>query len=200
MTFLELYTELSDRGYAHLTTARLKALINRARARLDSLQDWSYLEDSEQGVAPLSIPTLKHVEIVSNETQEYRLEEVGYQDLINWNVDLDETGSPQCWYRATPAGDPVVATWPTSTDTVGVQFFAVAPDLSGDADEPLAPSRFHLLIVDLAQQMAERERGNYEASQTLQSEVDRGVNEMMEDLLPQNQPRYTRQTDASVDW
>ena len=115
MTFLELYTELSDRGFNHLSTTRLKAIINRARSRLDGSHTWTYLEDAGQGTAPLSIPTLGIVEVVSNETQNYVLENVGYADLAEWGCDLSLTGSPRYWYRATPAGDPVIATYPTST-------------------------------------------------------------------------------------
>jgi hypothetical protein len=199
MTFDDLRDELSARGFTHLSTTRLGLLINRARARLDGMYTWSYREDSAQGAAPLSIPTLGIVEAVSNETGGYLLEEMGYADILDMTSDLSTGGSASYWYRSTVAGDPVVNTYPDNGDTIGVQFWAITPDLSADADVPASPDRYHLLIVDLAQQAAERDRGNHSSAQALQPEVDRQVTEMVEDLLVQQQPKYTRVTWASED-
>jgi hypothetical protein len=198
VTFTELTTELSARGFSHLSSLRLGYLINRARARLDGMYTWSYREDSASGAAPLSIPTLGIVEAVSNETGGYLLEEMGYADILDITSDITLAGAPQYWYRSTPAGDPVVNTYPDNGDTIGVQFWAITPDISG-AEEPASPARYHLLIVDLAQQAAERDRGNHAAAQALQPEIDRQVTEMVEDLLVQQQAKYTRVTWASED-
>jgi hypothetical protein len=92
-----------------------------------------------------------------------------------------------------------VNTWPSNSDTIGVQFWAIPPALSADGDQPASPSRFHLLIVDMAQQAAERDRGNHAAAQAIQPEVDRQVNEMVESLLDQQSAKYTRITWASED-
>lgn len=200
MNLSDLRDELSARGFSHLSDDRLDLLINRARARLDGLHTWSYREDSAQGAAPLSIPTLGIVEAVSNETGGYLLEEMGYADILDLTSDLSTSGSATYWYRSTPAGDPVVNTYPDNGDTIGVQFWKVTADLSADADEPESPPRYHLLIVDMAQQQAERDRGNFQNAQAIQPEIDRQVNEMVEDLLPQQGPRYMRTTGASEDW
>jgi hypothetical protein len=199
MTFEELRSELSARGFSHLDDDRLGLLVNRARARLDGMHTWPYREDSAQGAAPLSIPTLGIVEAVSNETQGYLLEEMGYADILDMTSDLTTGGPGRYWYRSTPAGDPVVNTYPDNGDTIGVQFWAITEDLSADPDEPASPARYHLLIVDIAQQAAERDRGNHQNAQALQPEIDRQVTEMVEDLLVQQQPKYTRVTWASED-
>lgn len=200
-TYLELRTELSARGYSHLSTLRLGYLINRARARLDGMYLWPYREDSAQGAAPLSVPTLGIVEAVTNETRGYVLEEMGYADVLEFgDTSLTGSGYPAFWYRSTPAGAPVVNTYPSGTDTIGVQFWKVCVDLSGDSDTPQAPSRFHLLIVDIAQQQAERERGNFDASQSLQPDIDRQVSEMVDQLLPQQGPVHQKISWASQDW
>jgi hypothetical protein len=200
MTFLELRTELAARGFSHLSATRLGLLINRARARLDGMHTWPYREASATGTATLLIPTLGIVEAVGNETQNYPLEEIGYKDLVDCGADLALAGSPQYWYRTYPSGQPVVATYPTSSsDSIGVQFWAITPDLTADGDLPEAPDRYHLLYVDIAQQAAERDRGNHAAAQALQPEVDRQVTEMVEDLLQQQAAKYTRMTWASED-
>jgi hypothetical protein len=161
---------------------------------------WTYREDSGVGVAPLIIPNLGVVEVVSNESQNYPLEAVGYADLASWGCDLSTTGRPEYWYRSTPSGDPVIGTYPTSTDTIGVQFWAVTPDLVADADEPASPERFHLLIVDIATQIAERERGNYTAAAALGEDVKEQISQMAGELLPQQEPVHQQITGASEDW
>jgi hypothetical protein len=138
------------------------------------------------------------VDAVSNESQNYLLEELGYKDVLDLASDLSLTGSPTYWYRSTPAGAPVVNTYPTSSDTIGVQFWAITPDITGGSS-PASPDRYHLLIVDIAQQAAERDRGNHQNAQALQPEIDRQVNEMVEDLLVQQSAKYTRVTWASED-
>jgi hypothetical protein len=198
-TFLELRTELSDRGFNTLTPARLGSYINRARSRLDGMYCWPYREASATGVAPLSIPTLGIVEAVSNETLNYPLEPAGYADLTSDGCDLSLTGSPVCWYRTSPSGVPVIATYPTGTDTIGVQHWEVTPDLVLDAEEPQAPERFHMLIVDIATQMAERERGNYAAAAGFTEDVKEQVGQMVVELLTQQEPTLQRMTDASTD-
>lgn len=199
MTFLELRTELAARGFDYLSTLRLGTYVNRARARLDGMYTWTYREDSAVGVAPLSIPTLGIVEAVSNETLNTPLELMGYADLVAWGYDLSLASTPQYWYRATPAGDPVIATYPTSADTIGVQFWKVCADLSGDADLPEAPARFHGLIVDMAVAMCYRDADNFEAAAALQVEIDLQVAQMMAELSPQQDGMFLHASGRS-DW
>jgi hypothetical protein len=187
MTFAQLKAELSSRGFSHMDDDRLGIYINRAIQRLDLAHLWPYREDSATGVAPLSIPSLGQVEAVSNETVGYLLEYAGYQDLVESGCDLAETGSP------------TVATWPTNSDTIGVQFWKVTDNLSAAGDSPDTRFRYHMLIVDIAQQACERDRGNIQAYQSFQPDIDRQINEMVEDLLPQQAPAYTRVTWASED-
>lgn len=201
MTLAELRAELSARGFSHLSDDRLDLLVNRARARLDSMYDWYYTEDSAQGAAPLSVPTLRRVEAVSNETGNYLLEESSYADILDMGTtDLVGSGQAIYWYLSAPSGTPVVNTYPDNADTIGVQFFASQADLSADGDESAMPERFHPLIVALAQVMAEEERGNFQASQILQASVDRQIGEMVEELLPQQKALYQRITWSSEDW
>jgi hypothetical protein len=69
----------------------------------------------------------------------------------------------------------VVATYPTSSHTIGVQYWKVTVDLAADGDVPLAPVQFHSLLVNMATQKAlranriHREADAYEA--TIQQEI-----------------------------
>lgn len=201
MNFSELTTELGNRGFSYLSDTRKGQFINRAISRLDSMYRWPYREASGTGVAPVTISDLGQVEAVTNQNRgDYPLEESSYADLTNWYGDLTTTGTPIYWYRAFVSGDPVVATYPVSTDTVGIQYWKITPTLDS-TDEPLAPERYHLLYVDMAVQMAYRDSDNHAQAEALQVEVNRQIFEMIEDLLPQQGPGYQRTTWwSSEDW
>lgn len=183
MNFGELYAELAARGFDHLSTTRRKQIVNDATQELDELNRWPYREASEVGTSPLSVTDLGRIEQVTNETQNSVLLPRTYQWLSEFFQDLTTNGTPVYYYVAWPVGSPVVATYPTSSDTIGVQHWRIAPTLSGDADTPLAPSRFHSIILLIAQRMAESERGNLNAAAGLQGEIDRQVARMERALL-----------------
>lgn len=197
-TFATLTQELADRGFSHLSSTRRGSMINRAYQRLAMAYRWQWREDSAQGAAPLQILTLGTVEIVSNETRKYLLEEVDYATLLDWGVDLSTTGTPVYWYRSSPGGAPVVDTYPTSTDTIGVQFWAVPPVLTG-TDSTWIPDRYDLLVVDIAAVIAYEDSDNFDAAERLQASVDKQIAGMADDLLAQQEVMYTRMTGASTD-
>jgi hypothetical protein len=174
-------------------------LVNRAYQRLVGLHRWPFREASGEGTAPLDVTDLGQIEAVTNETQQYPLELVSYDDLLEWYGDLTTTGNPAYAYRAFVDSIPVVATYPTNTDTIGVQYWKFPTDLSG-VQVPIVPARYQLLIVEIASVMAERERGNHDAANALQVEVDRQVAEMVDDLLPQQEPAFQSISFASEDW
>jgi hypothetical protein len=151
----------------------------------------------------LSVADLGVIEAVTNESQNYPLEPRSYQFLLDTYGDLSTTGTPLFFYVAWPSGDPVVATYPVTSDTVGVQYWRNGAALSGDSDVPLTPDRYHSIILAIAQRMAENERGNLAAGQGLQVEIDRQVNRMVEQLLGGQQNfgpgEYMRSTGASED-
>jgi hypothetical protein len=145
------------------------------------------------------VTDLGQIEAVTNETQQYPLELVSYDDLLGWYGDLTTAGDPVYAYRAYVDSIPVVATYPTNSDTIGVQYWKIPTELSGVL-VPIVPARYQLLIVEIASVMAERERGNHDAANALQVEVDRQVSEMVQELLPQQEPAYQTVTWASEDW
>jgi hypothetical protein len=198
LTFTDMETELAARGFT-ISTARAGVLVNRAYQRLVGLQRWPFREASGEGTAPLDVTDLGQIEAVTNETQQYPLELVSYDDLLEWYGDLTTTGNPLYAYRAYVDSIPVVATYPTNTDTIGVQYWKFPTELSG-VQVPIVPARYQLLIVEIASVMAERERGNHDAANALQVEVDRQVAEMVDELLPQQEPQFQSISFASEDW
>lgn len=183
MQFSELYTELSDRGFSYLSTARLKQIINDAVQELDEMFPWPYREASATGTAPLAVSDLGTIEQVTNETDDYVIEPRTFQWLSQMFGDLSISGDPTYYYVAWPSGTPEVATYPSNSDTIGVQYWKVTPSLSADADTPLAPSRYHQTYLKIAQRMAESERGNLNVAAGLQQEIDRMVGRMVNALL-----------------
>ena len=202
MTYADLKTELSDRGFSYLSDARLGRYVNAARGELDRLALWPWREKSVTGVAPFTVADLGPVEAVMNTSNNTKLAKVDYQTLLEHYGDLDTTGSPSCWYSAWPAGSPVVATYPTSGDTIGVQYWRVCPDLTG-VESPLSPADAHYLIVDLAVRRAYRDSDNHEAAEAIQSEIDRQVDALLFQYQPgmtDGPDAYVGVTGASSDW
>lgn len=198
-TFLEQQTELVARGFDALSTTRAKAILNDAYTEVDGAYPWPYLEDSGTGTAPLSIPTLGQIEAVTDETLDVPIELVAYRNLVDWVDDLSTTGDPEFAYVAWPSGVPTVATWPVSTNTIGVQFYRVPAALTADADRPAAPSRYHGVYLAVASRMAAVETGGDPSGWA--SEAERALQTMLLTLLPdQLSGRHQRMSwDGSCD-
>lgn len=204
MNFGTMKTELADRGFDALSVARRAQIINDAVAELDEQANWPYREASTTGLAPLPVADLGIIERVVNISQPLQLlEPVQYSQLVQEYGDLSIAGIPSCYYVAWPAGTPVVATYPTSTNTIGVQYWKVTAQLSSDADVPAAPVRFHQIYMLIAQRMAESERGNLSVAQGLQNEIDIATGRMGMALLNGQQLQgpydYQRMMGTSVD-
>lgn len=183
MDFSELVDELQARGFSDLTDARAGVYINNARAELDRMYLWPWRETSITGTAPISIADLAVIEAVTNETLDYRLPAVQFRDALDMWGDLSITGTPSVYYTASPLGVPAVATYPTGTDTIGVQYWKVTVDLTGTQD-PASPSEAHYLIVDMAVQRAYRDKHNHEAANALQAEIDRQLDALLFQYSP----------------
>lgn len=199
MNFAELKRDLRDQ-FPALNAARAGRLINRAYDRLSMEHLWPFREASGGGTTPFIVADLGQIEAVTNESRQYELEESSYKDLVGWYGDLAVLGTPIYWYRAYVSGDPVVVTFPTSSDTIGVQYFRTFSALSEGNDVPEVPVRYHGLIVDIASLYAYRDLGQQDQAQALQQDVDRQLNGMVEDLLPQQTTGHQRITFQSEDW
>lgn len=185
MNFAALKQELADRGFAHLSDARRGQYVNWARAALDDLDLWPYRERSATGTPPLAIADLGVVEMVINMTLTTPLQPVAWQTLVDNYHDLAQDGTPLYYYLAQPdGGSPKVATYPFgSSSTIGVQYWRVTPELAADDDTPLAETRFHGLIVDMAAEQAYRDVDNHDAADRLQARIKERQGDMRFALL-----------------
>lgn len=181
MIFSALKTELSDRGFSYLTDTRLGQYINWARAELDDLDAWPYRIATATGAAPLTVTDLGWVQGVQDTGTKLQLLPIDRESLADRYDDLTITGTPQFYY----ATDGVVNTYPVG-GTISVRYNKVPVDLSAAGDSPLAPVRFHRLIVDLAVRMAYRDSDNHEAAEQLQAQVERDLMLMRMALLVNN--------------
>lgn len=178
MNFTALKAELAARGFNHIGDPRLGQFINEARATLDGMFPWPYRYASTTGTAPLTIANLGVVDAVFSPTSEPL-------------PIMDQREVWQLYTSAVPAGTPEVAyvisgtvyVAPTSTGTIGVNYYKVPPDLSSGTDVPLSPSQFHPLIVRMAQQLAYIDTDNTGAAAALQPWVDQGVQQMVAQLI-----------------
>jgi len=184
MTFAELVQELKDRGFSDLTDTRAKRYINAARAELDRMYLWPWREQSVTGTAPIEITDLATIEAVTNETGDYRLRPSQYAALLDAYGDVSTAGTPLYYYRASPAGVPTIATYPTNDDTLGVQYWKVTEDLVADGDEPESPTEAHYLIVDLAVRRAARDVRDHQGAEAIQSEIDRQLDALWNQYMP----------------
>lgn len=202
MNFAELVDELQARGFDYLSDARAGQLINWAVAELDETELWPFREASATGTAPLAITDLGTIEQVINVSQSnVSLEPAEYGELVATYGDLSTDGTPSCFYVAWPSGVPTVATFPESSDTIGVQYWRVTAELSG-TDTPAAPERFHKLIVDMAAREAYRDSDNHAAAEGLQAQIDRDLARMRAALFTDQiqGPGFIRIIAGSADW
>jgi hypothetical protein len=190
---VELKEELAARGFDHLSQQRLGQFVNRARSRLDSRYEWPYRLATTTSIA--TIADMGHVDTVLDSSQTYPLEQATLEEIQSDYFDLTTTGSPTYWYRTSTG----VATYPVTTDTITVRYWKRSPLLT-ETDTPLSPSDYHMLIVDIATVMAERDRGNHRDADELQADIDRQIGEMVTDLIGQYGLQFTTVTYASEDW
>lgn len=170
-------TELGDRGFSYLTDARLGQYINWARGELDDLALWPYRSTTQSGSAPLTVTDIGTIESVYESVVKKVLRPADRRDLLQFYADLALTGTPDFYY----IDNGVVKTFPVG-GTIDVRHYKIPPDLTG-TDVPLAPTRFHQVIVDIATRMAYRDSDNHAAAEALQGQIDRDVWRMMESLL-----------------
>lgn len=198
-TLAKLRTELIARGFDALGTSRANMVINQAIAEVDASAPWPYLEASAVGGAPLSINDLGRVDFVVNQSTNTRLEPVAFSNLLDWDGDLSRVGTPEAYYVAWPSGSPVVGTYPSNGDTIGVQYWMVSPELVADGDEPLAPVRFYSAYLAVACRIASNDSEGDAAR--WQAEADRWLGLMGEALLSDRVAgTYQRISGASEDW
>jgi hypothetical protein len=183
-TFTELKTLFTDRGWSRLSSTQQGQHINDAMHELDSMEPrWPYLLTSTTGTLPLVISDLLEVATMLDTTADVKVEYVDFEDFASWAGELTRTGTaPQYWYF-TVGSTTSLTGYPVSTRTVQVVYWKVSPDLSAGSDTPLSPTRWHHLIVDIADRNASRNKKDFGSAEAMQLSIDRKLAGMRTDLL-----------------
>jgi hypothetical protein len=183
MDFTALKAAVASRGFSRLSPGDQGQVVNDALHELDAVEPrWPYLLTTTTGTLPLTISDLLDVATVLNTTLNTPVEFVDYEQLASWAGDLTRTNTdPQLWYF-TPGSTTSLSGFPVSTRTVKVVYWKTTTDLSGGSDTPLAPTRWHHLIVDMAVRNAMRMKSDFTDAEALQGVVDRKLAAMKTDL------------------
>lgn len=184
MNFTALQAALADRGWNRLTATQLGQYINDGKGELDAQEPrWPYLLTTTTGTAPLVTADQLEISAVINTTTNGPVAYIHYEDLANRYGDLTAASTdPEFWYF-TPGSTTSISTFPVTSRTLKVVYWKVSPDLAAGSDTPLSPSRWHFLIVDLADRNAHKIKGDYEGAQSLQVGIATDLAAMKTDLL-----------------
>lgn len=162
-------TEFQARGFAYLTATRCNTFLNEAYHALCEWNgvQWPFLEATTTGTAPLTISDLREVLYVVDTTTQDRLEQADSRDIVDLDPLVTTSGTAQRYWLD---GLTTLKVWPTDTGgSLSVRYIKVPADLANDSDTPVIPSRYHGLIVDMAEVFGMQERSDYsEAEQKMQ--------------------------------
>jgi len=178
--FSTLVQQFKARGFDYLDDAKAEGFLNDGYL-LDicEVEDWPFLEAEYLGPAPLEIPDIRSIELVTNVTQGRKLTPLERRAITDDSVNLEEEGAPVFYYLD---GGRILTTHPTSTDELRVRYFATPPKLEGEA-YPVLPARYHSMIVDAAVARAYEDSDDWELSQSAEAKFQARLNRMREALL-----------------
>lgn len=173
--------ELKSRLPGFLEDARGNRLLNEAYQDIMERHPWPFLESTVANAAPLGVAALRRIIYVVDTTTGRRLRYLHIDSVIEADPELDATGDPEFYWLNNTS----INTLPASTRVISVRYVRVPTALANDADDPESldgfPSRYHTLIVDLAQARAVSEGPN--ARQPADVEKAMALSALVEDKI-----------------
>lgn len=200
MNLAQLKLELHNRGFDNVNPLRQANYINWARAELDEAEMWPYRIATSTGAAPLTVADLGPVIQVTESTTNTVVLPAERNDLVEQfgaQSSWPTTGSQQFWYRDSST---IIAAYPATTTSISVRYFKIPADLTVATDSPLAPSRFHRTIVDIAAREAYRDRGDHDSAEKLEGQIERSLAAMRTSLLTAQVQGPTKGAEATEAW
>lgn len=179
MNFAALKTAVRDR--LDIDSIRAGRLVNDARAELDDMYPWPYRRATATGAVGASSVTIADLGPIiavfdTSQTQPVQLRQIAQQEATLRSV---ETGSPDSYVvtdndsiAPVPAGGKLT-----------VHYFRTTADLVLPTDVPVAPSRYHRIIANLATERALRDVANLKDAEALRVSIDRDLAQMASALL-----------------
>lgn len=182
MDYTALKAAVASRGFARLSDGDQGQAVNDAVHELDTMEPrWPYLLATTSGTAPLTVSDYADITTVLNTTLDVPVPYVDYEDLASWAGDLTFTSTdPAHWYF-TPGSTTSLSTYPVTSRNLQVVYYKTSSDLSAGTDTPLAPARWHHLIVDMAVRNAHVSKG-VDVPVSLELAIERKLGEMRTDL------------------
>jgi hypothetical protein len=187
MTLEELLVEVFARGFDDLNNEEGKPSvtrwINQAYRELCDYAPWPFLEETVSDTAPLVLPNLGHVLSAADESAGVQLSYVERAQVAQWDPDFNDEGAASYWYRE---GD-TLKVFPADEESIFLIRYVVTPEALADVgDTPRVPAAYQDLIVDGAVVRAYKNRDNFEATQAVRAEWERGLRQMVSALLHPN--------------
>ncbi len=191
-----LRTEFLARGFDFLSSTRANQFINdgyHGVCEWESTQ-WPFLETTTTGTAPLTISDLREILYVVDTTTNDRLEQADSRDIIDMDPALSTAGTPRRYWLD---GLTTLRLWQTNTsDSLSVRYIKVPTDLSSDSDTPVLPTRYHRLIVDMAEVVAYEDASDFQNAQAKRQLLEEKLQRMSAVLVLRNDddPDYIQVT------
>lgn len=196
MNFAELKTELFARGLNYLEesaaeVARAEFWLNTGYREVCNLQNWSFLEATATGPAPLSVPDFRKAEYVLG-SDGLPLTKTTRRDLVRDGWKLTDTGTPIFYYLTQGT---IFNVAPVSTSNITVAYFKRIAPMTG-TDVPVFDEEYHNVIVDKAMLLGYTDSDNFEARAALEAQINSTLAAMSEDyLLTDPSPSYIEVVD-----
>jgi hypothetical protein len=187
-----LKAAVAGRGFSRLVAADQQQVVNDAVHELDAMEPrWPYLLTTTTGTLPLVTTDLLEVSQVVNTTTNLPVDYQDYEDLSAFAGSLTQTAADPSYWYFTPGSTTSISGFPVTTRTVRVVYWKTSPDLSAGADTPLAPTRWHHLLVDMAVRNAHVLKG-VDIPVSLELTITRKQMEMRTDLLYRQTAGYAQ--------
>lgn len=174
-TLAQLTDEFQERGYHYLPLLRQQLFINNALAELAESFSWPFLENVITSAPPVNMGSLaganysRSVMSVNISATEVSLPFVERVVLTKQGLNLDQTGTPECWYWQ----GAYLKVWPVSTANIDIEFTGAAQALVNPTDALSAPTMFFSLIIDGAVIKGLQNTDNYAEAQAALQVYDR---------------------------
>lgn len=197
MTKKELREEIAASGFENVLKdtggeARINRWIEAAIRGICDYKPWPFLLAEKEGAAPLTIADLGHVVAVSDLTHRNPIEPATLNQILLADPSLAGTGQAEYWF--TEDGETIkVYPAPPGGGSFKVRYRKVPVALK-DEEEPIIPSAYHDLIVELVRVKAYRRADNNEAASETLKEYQRELSQMMHALLKPNYDQEQRLT------
>lgn len=180
MNFSTIKTEISARGFDTLGDTRLGQYTNFAYHQFQTSDEWPWRRavssTASWSSATITLTNASKVLTVgysSAGTDFTELAELPYEEMQV--MEEAHSGTPEYFSVTADTSTPTTlnvdinphsATW-----TIRIVYLKTYADLTG-TDIPTVPTPYHGTLVDMAVEMAERDRGNHQAADELKQRVD----------------------------